>query len=58
MVALIDTLGLLHLAQERIHLFEAEITVRAHRAVASHGGQNFIALFFKKRAAAKLLNIR
>ncbi len=45
MVALVGALGGFHLPQQAVHLFDRELAVGAHRAVAGHGRQQFVALF-------------
>src|SRR5215471_14930845 len=42
-VALPRPLGLLHLAQQRVHLRDRQSAMRAHRAVAGHGAQQLVA---------------
>ena len=44
MVALAAPFGLFHLAQEGVHLFERETAVGAHRGVAGHGREQFVAM--------------
>ena len=48
MVALIGTLGSLHVPQEGIHLGNGKPSIRTNRAMACHGGKQGIALFFHK----------
>ncbi len=45
MVALAGTLGRFHVAQQRVHLGQAQAPVGAHRAVAGHRRQHVIAGF-------------
>src|SRR5882724_11028012 len=42
-VALPGALGLLHLAQERVHLQDRQRAVGAYRAVAGHGAEQLVA---------------
>src|SRR5690242_16513398 len=42
MVALVGTLGALHVAQQRVHLVERELAMGAHGAMAGHGGQDLV----------------
>ena len=51
-VALVGTLGALHVAQQCVHLVQREAAVRAHRAVAGHGGQQVVARALKTRLAS------
>src|SRR6185369_1634097 len=42
-VALVGTLGFLHLAQQGVHLVQRELAIGAHGAVAGHRPQQFVA---------------
>src|SRR3954462_13337546 len=42
MVAAARALGFFHLAQERVHLGDAEDAVGAHRGVARHGAEQLV----------------
>ena len=42
-IALVGALGFFHLAQQRVHLFQRQLPVGAHGAVAGHGGEQFVA---------------
>ena len=42
-VALFGTLGGFHLPQQGVHLFQGQAAVGAHRAVAGHRRQQFVA---------------
>jgi hypothetical protein len=46
MVALIGSLGALHVTQKGIHLGNGEPSIGPNRAMACHGGKQCIALFF------------
>ncbi|MNF04660.1 hypothetical protein D3C80_2042270 [compost metagenome] len=43
MVALVGALGDFHLPQQAVHFVQRELAVGAHRAVAGHGAEYFIA---------------
>ena len=46
MVALICAFGDFHIAQESVHLGDGQAAIGTHRAVASHGAQELVALSF------------
>ena len=41
-VALVRAFGFFHLAQQGVHLVQRQFAVRPHRAVAGHGGEDFV----------------
>src|SRR5258705_7557073 len=51
-VALPGALGLLHLAQQRVHLRNRQRPVGAHRAVAGHGAEQLVAALGEHAARA------
>ncbi len=53
-VALVGALGGLHLAQQGVHLVHGQAPVGAHRAVAGHGGQQFVLRPRQHRAGVHL----
>jgi hypothetical protein len=53
-VALVGTLGFFHVAQQGVHFRQAQRAVGAHRAVAGHGGQQFVAACFDHAAGGML----
>ena len=57
MVALVRALGGFHVAQQRIHLFDRQLSVGAHGAVAGHGGQDVVTCALHHGAGANLCQV-
>ena len=54
MVALVAARGVFHVAQEGVHFGQGELAAGADGAVAGHGGEDVIFVFFDGLAAADL----
>ena len=54
MIALVAARRVFHIAQERIHFRQGKPTAGADGAVAGHGGEDVVFVFFDGLAAADL----
>ena len=54
MVALVAARGVFHVAQEGVHFGQGELAAGADGAVAGHGGEDVVFVFFDGLAAADL----
>jgi hypothetical protein len=58
MVTLTAPLGFLHQSQKMIHFLKTEAAIGTDRAMARHGSQQLVTLFFKTVRLAELNQVR